>query len=131
MSKSRCCPLYPGETCRVRLSQFGRMTLTTIRVLLVCDEQATFRDGTNVRTERRRVVAKSVFEKHAVEVTPNEPYSQELTLEMPHGAMHTFKSDSNSITWKLVVTGELFVGLEFEREYPVVVYPRVVTEQAA
>ncbi|NJO14086.1 MAG: hypothetical protein HC870_02780, partial [Rhizobiales bacterium] len=43
-------PFYPGRVYRLFLSQGGRLTINSLEVLLVCDEKATYQQGTNTRT---------------------------------------------------------------------------------
>ena len=118
-------PLYAGQRYEVHVSQSGRMRLSSLKLSLVCDELATYREGTNVRHERRRVIETTVLEKHAVEVTPREPFVHSGELVIPHDAMHSFQSESNAIKWSLLVSGEIIRGARFDREFPVLIYPRV------
>ncbi|MCD4728355.1 MAG: hypothetical protein K8R46_11875, partial [Pirellulales bacterium] len=48
-------PLHPGEKYRVFLSQSGRLDMNALRVSLTCEESATYRQGTETRTETREV----------------------------------------------------------------------------
>ena len=118
-------PLYAGQRYEVYVSQAGRMRLSSIKLSLVCDELATYREGTNVRHEKRRVIERTVLEKHAVEVTPREPFSHTGELVIPQDAMHSFQAESNSVKWSLLVSGEIIRGARFQREFPVLIYPRV------
>ena len=48
-------PFYPGASYRLLLTQGSHMDLQYLKLMLACDEQATYRQGTDVRTEVRRV----------------------------------------------------------------------------
>ena len=54
-------PIYPGHWYRVYLTQAGRLRVKSLTLMLVCDEEATYRQGTDTRTERRRVYERVVF----------------------------------------------------------------------
>ena len=54
-------PLAPGAQYDLFLSQAGRVTMNSFEVLLACDEKATFRQGTDTRTEARRVYEERCF----------------------------------------------------------------------
>ena len=47
-------PLRPGGQYRAFLSQSGRLSVNVLRVSLVCEEVATYRQGTNARSETAR-----------------------------------------------------------------------------
>ena len=116
-------PLYPGEQAMVSLTQSGRMTLTKVRLSLVCEEEAIFREGTNVRVERVRAYEQSVLTENLVEVTPKRAIQLDGPIEVPVDAMHSFESPSNSVRWYLCVQGRQRAGASFERRFPLVVYP--------
>ncbi|MBI1904559.1 MAG: DUF3592 domain-containing protein [Planctomycetia bacterium] len=116
-------PLYPGESCRVLLSQFGRMTMPQLRLLLVCDEEATFQQGTNTRCERRRVYEQELLSRSHITVDPAGPFELEHELVVPSGAMHSFRSAHNEVAWRLVVEGSAEGWAEFQRTFPVVIHP--------
>ena len=39
------------------------------------------------------------------------------------GAMHSFKSTHNEVRWKLIVKGDVRGWPNYEREFPLLVYP--------
>ena len=116
-------PLYPSEQALISLTQSGRMTLTELRLSLVCVEEAIFREGTNVRVEKVCAYEQSVLAENLVEVTPRRAIQLDGPLEVPADAMHSFESPSNSIRWHLLVQGRQKAGASFERHFPLVVYP--------
>jgi hypothetical protein len=118
-------PLYPGNHYRLFLSQTGRRKLARLELLLVCDEEATFRHGTDTRTETRRVHQQTLFEGDQLEVSGGVPLQTECELAVPAGAMHSFKSAHNEVTWKILVKGSPARWPDFERSFPVLVYPGV------
>jgi hypothetical protein len=122
-------PLYPGQRYELCLVQAGRMSLSTMEVLLVCEEYAMYREGTNVRVEQRRVSEQTLFISPPCEVRPNAPLVHRGEFLMPEAAMHSFRAPNNAIHWKLLVQGRLTTGLRFERVFPTVVYPSGVVEE--
>ena len=118
-------PLYAGQRYEACIVQSGRMRLSSIGLHLVCEEHATFREGTNVRREKQRVYAEPLLERHSVEVSPSEPLVLTGEFVVPEELMHSFQADSNAVKWSLELTGEIIRGPNFCREFPVLIYPRV------
>lgn len=116
-------PLYPGGTYRLFLSQSGELRETMLEVLLVCDEWATYRQGTNTRTETRRVHEQHILPPQRVQIRRGNPLESTCALEVPAGAMHSFKADYNEVSWSVVVRSGVAGVLQFERTSPLVVHP--------
>lgn len=122
-------PFYPGGKYQVFVSQSGRLRMRILELVLVCEEEATYHQGTDVRTDRARVFAQQIFCQRNFDIRPGSPLEQECQIEIPAGAMHSFKSNSNAVQWKLVVRGHSRGWPRFERSFPVVVYPPVCVPQ--
>ncbi len=116
-------PLHPGQCYQVFLSQAGHLTIKWLTLRLVCEEEATYQEGTNIRTETRPVCSQKVFRKADFRIKPGIPFESEFELRIPAEAMHSFKSPNNSVNWKLVVRGEAAGWPVFERSFPVIVFP--------
>lgn len=116
-------PLHPGTRCRLFVSQSGRLTVNSLEVSLVCEEEATYRQGTDTRTETRKVYQQEVFLREGFEVRHALPFQADCELEVPAGAMHSFKSDHNEINWKVVVKGDIAGWPDYHRSFPVIVQP--------
>ncbi len=121
-------PLYPGKAYDVYMSQMGQMKLDSLTLALVCDEEATFHQGTDIRTETRRVRSQEFFRETEVRIEPGSPFEQVCRITIPEDGMHSFHSSHNAVTWNLVVKGESTSWPSFERSFPVVVYPLSVEE---
>jgi hypothetical protein len=115
-------PLQPGGTCDLLLWQSGRLRLCSIEVLLACDEEATYRHGTNTRNECHRVFEQSVFRREQFDAQ-REPFTARFAAGVPACAMHSFKSEHNEVHWKFIVRGEVTGWPHFERSFPVIVRP--------
>jgi hypothetical protein len=116
-------PLHPGRRYQLFLSQIGRLKLKSLDLFLVCDEETRYQHGTNTRTETRRVYEQPVFRHAQSELRPGLPFEADCDLEVPAGAMHSFKADHNEVKWKLVVKGSAEGWPDYERSFPVVVCP--------
>jgi hypothetical protein len=123
-------PLYPGQCYRVFLQQFGRLKINRLEVLLVCEEEATFRHGTDTRMESRLVAQQALMLCENVEVRHGVPFETDCDLEVPRGAMHSFKSQHNEVNWKVQVRLDVAGWPAYERSFPVIVYPPPVAAPA-
>jgi hypothetical protein len=116
-------PLLPGGQYRLFLSQSGWLTVNRFRVLLVCEEVATYRQGTDTRTETREVFRKELFRRDSFEIRGGMPLECEIDVTLHEGAMHSFAANHNEIAWTLVVEGDVAGWPECKRAFPVVVRP--------
>ena len=116
-------PLEPGTRYRLFLSQSGRVMIRDLRVSLVCEETATYRQGTNSRTETQEVGRHELFRRQQFQIERELPFETELDLNVPEGAMHSFKADHNEINWALRVEGDVDGRRTWRRSFPVIVLP--------
>lgn len=116
-------PLYPGGRYDIYFSQQGKLNFVKLSIVLACDEEATFRQGTNSRTHVQRVVETEIFRREAFTLKRSEPFATRLELRVPDGAMHSFQSPHNAVKWKLIVRGRLHNWPDFERVFALLVYP--------
>ena len=121
-------PLTPGDTVQMFLEQPGRLRLNLLDVKLVCEEEATFDQGTNIRTERKNVYEQRLFRKRGIEIKPKSSFHDEFELQLPDGAMHSFKSANNRVQWKIVVHALAKGWPEFAREFAISVHPLSANE---
>jgi hypothetical protein len=120
-------PLLPGRTYRVSISQAGHLRVNALELALVCEERATYQQGTNTRTDTRRVFEQSLLRREAFQIMPAQPYEAEADLAVPVDAMHSFRGKHNEVLWQLVVRGDVARWPGYRREFPVVVYPCVTS----
>ena len=116
-------PLFPGERYDLLVSQAGRLQMNSLAVLLVCEESATYQQGTNTRTETRRVFAEELFRRENFAIHRGLPLEERFQMDIPAGMMHSFKSEHNEVAWKVAVKGDVARWPDYERSFPVVVYP--------
>lgn len=124
-------PLYPGGRYELFIDQSGKQSVKRLRVLLVCEEEATFRQGTDARTATRRVYEHEALCREMFDEQAATRLQMRAELEIPLSAMHSFRSEHNKISWKLIVGGEISRLGEFERSFLLHVYPRRLETLAA
>jgi hypothetical protein len=115
--------LLPGQDleCFVRL--IGQTELNSVTVRLVCEERATFQQGTDTRTEKRKVLEERLAEQSLTQLIPLEPLELRGRLRIPVSAMHSFKSAHNEIAWFIQVNCDIPRWPDSETRYPLVVAP--------
>jgi hypothetical protein len=118
-------PLKPGGQYRIFVSQSGRLQVNSLRVALSCEESATYRQGTNTRTESREVFCREIFCREGFEVEKGLPFETEVDFEVPEGVMHSFKATHNEINWELIVEGNIPRWPDFKRRFSVIVRSNV------
>jgi hypothetical protein len=123
-------PVRPGGKYRLILFQPGRLRLKLLEVVLLCQEEATFSQGTSIQTERKTVFEQRLLRQRGVEVGANRPFECELELHLPDNAMHSFSSANNRVLWKIIVQGSARGWPDFQQTFPIVVHPTVAAAAA-
>ncbi len=116
-------PLRPGKDYELYITQFGRLNLRRLDIDLVCEEEATFLQGTDVRVERQVVRRENLWSEAKVRIDPTAGWEQQFPIRVPNDAMHSFHSPHNAVKWKIEVRGESRRWPSFCRSFPVVVHP--------
>lgn len=116
-------PLLPGRSYDVLLAQGGAGTFSSLSLTLEVEEMASFRQGTDTRTERVIVWRESVKEWHDVQITPGVRFETHVMIMIPARAMHSFASEHNAVRWRIVVAGHPERRAAFTRVFPLVVHP--------
>jgi hypothetical protein len=116
-------PLWPGKTYELHITQGGHLTVNSLDISLRCEERATYRQGTDTRSDRRLVFRQSVLHREGFAISAGQPFSVRCELHVPAAAMHSFKADHNEVQWTLVVETIAAGWPSFQRVFPVVVYP--------
>lgn len=116
-------PLHPGRSYHLLVSQSGRLRVSRLEALLRCQEEATYRQGTDTRTARRCVFETSVYRRFNVELQRTVPFCEACRVVIPTQGMHSFKSEHNEVKWEIVVRATVSGWPTRERRFPLVVYP--------
>jgi hypothetical protein len=122
-------PLYPGGTFQGLVSQTGRLHVRWFQVQLLCEEQAVYQQGTDTRRAMSRVLRQTLFHQRKFDIRPDQAFEATFTFTIPESAMHSFVSPHNAIVWTLVARGRMARWGDFERRFPVFVYPLTVGQQ--
>ena len=120
-------PLLPGESYQVFLSQTGRVRLKLLEVSLVCQEEVTYNQGTDIRTERATLIEKQLLRRRGISIRRGRPFETEFGLDIPEHSMHSFKSRNNRVQWKIIVTAKAKNWPRLRRSFNVLVFPDGVT----
>ena len=116
-------PLTPGRVYDIHLAQGGHLSMNSLEVALECEERATYRQGTDTRTDRRTVHRQSLYRRERFEIAPAQPFEADFPLPVPAAVMHSFKSAHNEVQWKIVVRGTAEGWPDFQRSFSIVVLP--------
>ena len=118
-------PLRPGMEYDLFIAQTGKMHLKNLDVTLLCEEEATYRQGTNTITDTEAVFCEQVFSQSEIIMEPSQPYQEHCRLRIPASGMHSFQGLNNSISWKLSVYACVARRPDHTRHFSVVVVPAV------
>jgi hypothetical protein len=118
-------PLRPGSRYEVMLAQAGSGTFRELEMSLELEEQATFRQGTDTRSEKVTVWRQPVQSWHDVQLSPGRRFEAHATVAIPSDAMHSFASEHNSVRWMIAIRGRPSRWPPFARVFPMVVFPAV------
>jgi cytochrome c oxidase subunit IV len=116
-------PLYAGRKYEAFVSQTGRLHARWFHVQLVCEERAMYQQGTDTRTATAVVHRETVLSERKIDIAPDAPLEAHFSFTLPTVAMHSFAAAHNSVSWALVVRGRISRWPEFERRFPLYVYP--------
>lgn len=116
-------PLYPGRRYDAHVTQTGRLHVRWFQIQLLCQEQATYQQGTDTRTATAVVHRETVFTQRKFDISPAAAFEAGFSFVVPAHAMHSFEAAHNAVTWALVVRGKMARWPEFERRFPLCVYP--------
>jgi hypothetical protein len=124
-------PFYPGGTFQGFVSQTGRLHVRWFQVQVVCEEQAIYQQGTDTRRTSSRVYRATAFSQRKFDITPQQAFEAVFDFTIPETAMHSFVSGHNGVIWNIVVRGRMTRWGDFERRFPIYVYPVRVSEPVA
>jgi hypothetical protein len=121
-------PIYPGRRYRLLLVLRGVLQFHELSVAVICEEVARFTQGTDTATNRRDVFKQVIFKKTDFDVSADMPLSEEFFLQLPIGAMHSFRQENNEIGWKIKITARIAGWSEVQRTCPIVVRPIIMDD---
>ena len=116
-------PLHPGQTTTALLIQMGGLYIFKLDVNLVCEEEAVYSYGTDIRSEKTVVSRSNLLSEKDFNIVLDERYEKSFEFTIPQNAMHSFDSPHNRISWYLEVCGEAENHPPFTRNFVLVVNP--------
>lgn len=116
-------PLYPGGRYELLISQTGNLRMKLLTVRLVCEEEVTYHQGTDVRHETRAVYEQEIVRLGDFIIEPGSTFEKEVEFAIPVEAMHSFISGHNSVNWRIVVSAQAEQWPPQVRSFPLIVYP--------
>jgi hypothetical protein len=124
-------PFYPGGMYQGFVSQTGRLHVRWLQVQLVCDEQAIHQQGTDTRRASCCVHHDTLFSQRKFDITPEQAFEATFDIGVPETAMHSFVAPHNAVMWAIVVRGRMARWGDFERRFPIYVYPGALVNENA
>ena len=117
-------PLVAGQSYQLYFAQYGRVSLRKLSIKLVCEETATYHQGTDLRVESVVVHETLIREATKCRADYDSPIELHCHFQLPPDLMHSFQSDHNAIHWKILVEGVPARWPSYYRSFPVIVFPR-------
>lgn len=115
--------LAPGQPFEVLVIQAGRMRLNELTLRLVCEEKATYRQGTNTNTATEKVLDEVLVSAKDAEIEHGRPLQVRGKGRIPFDAMHGFLLGNNKLLWRIEVKGDVRRWPDFSREFAIEVRP--------
>ncbi|MEM6330721.1 MAG: hypothetical protein AAF790_10775 [Planctomycetota bacterium] len=116
-------PLILGQTSGGVVFQTGQFRGRFLTIALVCDEVATFCEGTDTRTSTAEVYRQKLHTERRFRIESQRPFEQPFTFTVPADAMHSFRSPHNEVRWTIEVRAAPMRWPEYSRRFRLCVYP--------
>jgi hypothetical protein len=112
--------LRPGDATAVDWNTSGNVyNIREFKLLLIGEETATYRRGTDTYTDRHTFYEKIL----AASADPETLRRGQTILRVPSPTMHSFKSDNNAIVWKIRLQCEVPRWPDIKEDFEITVYP--------
>lgn len=115
--------LAPGQSFEVLVIQAGRMRLNELTLRLVCEEKATYRQGTSTTTATEKVLDEVLLSAKDAEIDHARPLHVRGKGRIPFDAMHGFALGNNKLVWRIEAKGDVHRWPDFTREFAIEVRP--------
>lgn len=116
-------PLVCGETAKATLLQYGPRRLRGLVVSLICEEIATYRQGTDSRTAVVETFRKQLAHERRLDVAVDETIRIDFEIRTPAAGPHSFVSPNNEVRWMVEVVATTQSRGELHQRFPLCVYP--------
>jgi hypothetical protein len=102
--ESSACVLAPGISEDISFRIAGNIQrVKDLNIILVGEEKATYRRGTDTHTDTSCFFSSTLFESSRSRITRKGSFE----LSIPESTMHSFASSNNKIIWSLKVHGDV------------------------
>ena len=117
--------IRPGDAVAVSWRTSGNVyKIRGFKLLLVGEESATYRRGTDTYTDRHTFYEKILAQSGDPEILRRG----ETLLRMPSPTMHSFKSDNNAVTWKINLHCDVPNWPDIKDDFEITVQPLLIEE---
>ncbi|MEN0111437.1 MAG: hypothetical protein AAF805_12010, partial [Planctomycetota bacterium] len=116
-------PQRVGESLNATLIQTGQNRYRAVAVDLVCEEVATYRQGTDARTAVAEVHRAVLLRERSVTLDAGEPLRRDFRVAIPASGPHSFVSPHNEVRWLLETRLTAAGRAEVRRRFPLCVHP--------
>lgn len=112
--------IRPGDAVAVNWSTSGNVyKIRDFNLLLIGEETATYRRGTDTYTDRHIFYEKIL----AASGDPETLRRGQALLRVPSPTMHSFKSDNNAIVWKIRLQCQVPRWPDVKEDFEITLYP--------
>ena len=122
-------PIRLGETARALLTCTGPIRLRSLVVSLVCEEIATFRQGTDTRTATAEASRKALLRERRIDLESDDSLRRELDIAFAIESPHSFVSPNNEVRWVIEVELTPVSREPITQRFPLCVYPSDTTQR--
>ncbi|TWT40238.1 DUF3592 domain-containing protein [Botrimarina hoheduenensis] len=116
-------PLQPGQSVQGVVFQSGSGRIRLLTISLVCEEVATYEQGTDSRVATVEVVRETLVRERGLLVEPGQALELDFTITIPATGPLSFRSPHNEVRWSLETRLAPVRSAEATRRFPLCVYP--------
>jgi len=114
-----------GDTLPIRWTTGGDVyKIRNFKLSLIGEETATYRRGTNTYTDRNTFYEKILINSQ----NPESMRRGEAEFDIPNESMHSFKSDNNSILWKISMHCDVPRWPDSKDDFEITVHPMLIED---
>jgi hypothetical protein len=114
-----------GDRVPIRWAMSGNVyKIQNFKLTLTGEETATYRRGTKTHTDRQVFYEKDIVSDH----NPESMRRGETFVQVPAESMHSFKSDNNSITWKISMHCDVPRWPDSKDDFEINIFPMLIED---
>lgn len=117
-------PAYLGDVFALHFAQRGSVRINRLTAALVCKEHASYRVGTDTRTEDREIYREELLDEIGVQVARGETWTRQLEAKLP-GGPPSFRAPNNEIAWTIAVKSDIDGWPDYDESFVFRALPKV------